>query len=255
MARRFLDLKLWAKTPYEEGSAEFWADVSLYNYVCDLYVQKMNGFRPPKTLQILLQSWNDERHHPWQVECNVGVSPKFNYNDFNNGDQRGKYLYVLNVIQEGMLELCEAFKWEKAIFESTYREVIAVDFALRVNFPSKLSRDRRTKAGLFIEKSPKTTSVSIELISDGTSSSIKLFDRPNRWSSDCLYDLCRFGKWFDKSTFGIYYNNGVIDVRYSLNDGSIIFSENGIPLKSIDFDKHFKIKSNQPYLPFSCKIR
>jgi len=49
MGRPFSDITLYTPGPYSVGTPEYIEEVSLQNYVSDLYVQKMYGYKPPKT--------------------------------------------------------------------------------------------------------------------------------------------------------------------------------------------------------------
>ena len=55
MGAPFSDITLYTPTPHPVGTPEYWEDISLKNFVSDLYVQKMYGYKPPKTSRITIQ--------------------------------------------------------------------------------------------------------------------------------------------------------------------------------------------------------
>jgi hypothetical protein len=55
MGAPFRDITLYTPTPFKVGTHEFIEEVSLINFVSDLYVQNMNGYKPPKTSRITIQ--------------------------------------------------------------------------------------------------------------------------------------------------------------------------------------------------------
>ena len=51
----FSDITLYNPTVNTVGTLEYIEQVSLQNFVSDLYVQNMNGYKPPKTSRITIQ--------------------------------------------------------------------------------------------------------------------------------------------------------------------------------------------------------
>jgi len=48
MGTPFSDITLYTPTSNNVGTPEYIEQVSLQNFVSDLYVQNMNGYKPPK---------------------------------------------------------------------------------------------------------------------------------------------------------------------------------------------------------------
>ena len=55
MGAPFSDITLYLPTPHTVGTPEYYEQTSLENFISDLYVQKMNGYKPPKTSRITIQ--------------------------------------------------------------------------------------------------------------------------------------------------------------------------------------------------------
>ena len=124
MGRPFSDITLYTPTPYAIGTPEYWEDTSLINFVSDLYVQKMNGYKPPKTTRITIQPfyygiWD----RTWKNGSIVAIASYYRYDEYAALDKKGKYKYILDIIQVSTLQLSEEYHWDKIVFENAYKEV------------------------------------------------------------------------------------------------------------------------------------
>jgi hypothetical protein len=217
MGTTFSDITLYIPTPHPVGSPDYITDTSLQNFVSDLYVQKMYGYKPPKISRITIQpEYHDDWKQTWRNGSIVAIAPYFSYKKYAEFEKAEKYRYILDLIQEATLQLSDEYKWEKLVFEKAYKEVIESNFAFKIDYPSKKSKDKGKAANLFIEKTETITSVNINLETSGSNYKIKLFEKRNMWWYDCTYLLARHSKWFDENRFGIYYQKGEIVIWYSL---------------------------------------
>lgn len=240
MRAPFSDITLYLPTPYNVGTPEYYEQISLENFVSDLYVQQMNGYKPPKTTRITIQSafhgvWNCT----WKNGSIVAIAPYFNYDEYAELDKKGKCKYILNVIQSATLPLSDEYGWNKTIFENAYRRVLESDFAFKINYPAKQSRDKTKVAALSIEKTETITSVFVNIEFNDSVITTKLFDKKNTWWYDCIYILARHNKWFDTDKFGIGYKKGPIDIWYSIEQNEVALFDNGKQVTRIDFRKYF----------------
>jgi hypothetical protein len=240
MATPFSDITLYTRTPHTVNTPEYWEEISLQNFISDLYVQKMYGYKPPKATGVSIQT---DFHGKWKQPHNFGsvfsIAPFFSFEEYNALEKKGKYQLILDLIQTAMLELSEVYQWDKAVFEKAYQEVIANDFNFKIDLPPKLSRDKKKSAKLSIEKTETLTTVYSEIEVNGTASKIKLFDKKNVWWYDCVYKICPFNKWFDNDKFGIHYRKGKIDIWYSIEKNEVGLFEMGNRVEVINFKKHF----------------
>ena len=82
MGAPFSDITLYTPTPYTVGTPEHWEETSLINFVSDLYVQNMNGYKPPKTSRITIQP---AYHDIWNKTCKNGsiiaIAPYFSHDE------------------------------------------------------------------------------------------------------------------------------------------------------------------------------
>jgi hypothetical protein len=242
MGRPFSDITLYTPIPHRVGTPGYWEVTSLENFVRDLYVQKMNGYKPPKTSRITIQPafhgiWN----RTWKSGSIVSIAPFYSHNEYALLDKHGKYKYILDLIQRVTLQLSEEYKWDRTVFEQAYNEVIESNFDFQIKYPAKMSRDKKKRANLIIEKDESITSVYVNIERNDSTIKSKLFDKKNIWWYDCAYILARHGKWLDKDKFGIGYSKGKIEAWYSIEKKEVVLLENGNRVSEIDFGKYFDL--------------
>ena len=240
MGAPFTDISLYTPTPHTPDTPEYWEETSLQNFVSDLYVQKMYGYKPPKATRVSIQpAFHGQWSRPWKHGSVISIAPYFNYEDYSILEKKGKYQYILDLIQTSMLQLCEEYNWEKFVFEKAYTEIIETDFLFRIEYPSKLSKDKKKSAKISIEKTETITTVYSDLEVNGSASKIKLFDKKNGWWYDCVYKLCPYNKWIDNDKFGIHYDKGIIDIWYSIEKDKVELFEKGNCVDVISFKNYF----------------
>jgi hypothetical protein len=240
MGRPFSDITLYTQTSHSVGTPEYYEETSLQNYVSDLYVRCMNGYKPPNTTRVCIQSgfykiWE----HSWKNGSIISIASNFQYDKYETLGKQGKYQYVLDVIQDAMLHLSEEYKWDKSVFEKAYKEVVKRNFIFKLDYATKISKDKKKIANLSIEKTETITSVYTDIQIAGSIFKIKLFDKNNVWWYDCAYILVKHSKWFDGDRFGISYAKGQINIWYSVKENEVALFENGIRVKEIEFKKFF----------------
>jgi hypothetical protein len=240
MGAPFSDITLYTPTPYKVGTPEYIEETSLQNFVSDLYMHKMHGYKPPKTTRITIQpAFHDTWDRTWKTGSIVAIAPYFNYDEYAALDKSGKYKYILDLIQSATLPLSDEYGWDKTVFENAYQEVLECNFNFKIDYAAKQSRDQKKTAFLSIQKTETTTSVFVNIGTDGLTTTNKLFDKKNIWWYDCVYILARYNKWFDTDRFGIGYKKGLIDIWYSLEQDEVALFDNGIKVTEIDFRKYF----------------
>lgn len=240
MGAPFSDITIYAPTPYTVGTPEYSEETSLINFVSDLYVQNMNGYKPPKISRITIQPayyniWN----RTWKNGSIVTIAPFFSHDEFSSLDKSGKYKYILDLIQTATMQLSDEYIWDKEIFESAYTKTLDANFNFRIEYPAKQSKDRKKSAMFIVIKTETITSAYVDININGIITTKKLFDKKNSWCYDCVYYLARYIKWFDSDRFGIAFGKGKIDIWYSLNNNSVELFDKGEKVKELDFRKYF----------------
>jgi hypothetical protein len=141
-----------------------------------------------------------------------------------------------------MLQLSEEYNWDKSIFEKAYQKVVESKFAFSIDYPTKLSRDKKKVANLRIEKNETITSGYAMIHIDASTSKIKLFDKKNWWWYDGACLLAKHAKWLDTDKFGISYAKGALEIWYSIEQKDVSFLEFGAEVKKIDFGRFFRLE-------------
>jgi hypothetical protein len=223
MGRPFSDITLYTPTPHTLGTPEYSEDASLTNFVSDLYVQKMHGYKPPKTTRITIQpAYHEIWNRTWKTGSIVAIAPFYSHNEFAVLDKRGKYKYILDVIQVSMLQLSEEYNWDRTVFENAYKEVIESNFEFRIDYPKKISRDKKKVGQVIVEKTEKITTLSLLFTIGNGTKKVKLFENRNWFWYDIAYKIAKNSKWLDNNTFGVYSKKTDRFGYYSLLDDVII---------------------------------
>ena len=240
MGTPFSDITLYTQTANIVGTTEYIEQVSLQNFVSDLYVQNMNGYKPPNTSRITIQpAFHNIWNKTWKTGSIVAIAPFFSLDTYLSLDKKGKLKYTLDLIQSATLSLSDEYGWDKTIFKNAYKKVLESDFIFHIDCQTKQSKDKKTIANLVIKKTETITSVYVKIQNGSSLITRKLFDKKNQYWYDCIYILAKHNKWFDTERFGIGYGKGKIDIWYSLDKDEIELFDNGNRVTEIDFKKYF----------------
>ena len=232
MGAPFRDITLYSPTETRVGTDAYKQERALLNYVSDLYIQYMRGYKPPNTTRVTIEpSYYGIWKQTWKIGSLKLIATYFNYQDFLALSKKGKYLYTLDVIHKSMLELSDEYEWDRAVFENAYAEMIKNDFVFRIEYPSKMSRDRRKAGGIVIEKSDLETTLFVNLITDTAQKTVKLFHKKNWWRYDKAYSMAKAGKWFDNNRFGIEDKYSKWKVWYDLMTHKVAFEKEDVLLQ------------------------
>src|SRR5690606_36719005 len=129
MGAPFSDITLYTPTLHPVGTPEYWEDTSLKNFVSDLNVQKMYGYKPPKTSRITIQpAYHNIWNRTWKNGSIVAIALFYSHEEYISLDKKGRYKYILDIIQVATLQLSDEYIWDRAFFEKAYKEIIENDF-------------------------------------------------------------------------------------------------------------------------------
>jgi hypothetical protein len=240
MGRPFSDITLYIPTPYSKETPQYLEETSLHNFVSDLYVVKMHGYKPPRATRICIQPgyfgiWD----RTWKNGSIFSIACEFLRDRYESLDKQGKYRYILDIIQEAMIQLSNEHHWDNSIFERAYQEVIDCDFIFSIDFPTKMSRDRRKDANIRIQKTETRTFAYAIIKTASSTMKIKLFEKRNNYWYDCIYPLARHSKWIDSDKFGIFFSKGMVETFYSIEEDKVYLLQSGVPVHEIEFAKLF----------------
>ena len=223
MGAPFSDITLYLPTPHIVGTSGYDEELAIENFVSDLYVRKMNGYKPPKTSRITIQpAFHEIWKRTWKNGSIVAIAPYFSYDEYAILDKRGKYKYILDLIQVATLQLSDEYQWDKTVFESAYKEVIESDFEFKITYPPKMSRDKKKLGQVVIEKTEKITVLNLLFTIGNNTKKVKLFENRNWFWYDIAYEMAKNSKWLDNNSFGVYSKKRDKFGYYSLLDDVII---------------------------------
>ncbi|MGN6417377.1 MAG: hypothetical protein ACTHMC_07795 [Pseudobacter sp.] len=239
MGAPFTDITLYGPTRYPREDPRHAEETALANYVSDLYVWNMNGYKPVGATRICIQPafygiWKG----PNKLGSVVSVATEFNHDQYEAADKTGRYHYVLELIHKVMLELSDEYNWDKSVFENAYNSVIRENFRFAVNYPVKHSKDRKKKGCLRIEKTETIASLFVHIETENGNIDIKIFDKKNFHWDDATYQFAKNQKWFNNDAFGFSWSNATIVVYYSIEMGQLFFFESCQPVQTINFRRH-----------------
>ena len=242
MAASFSDITLYISTPYKNDTPEYWEETSLKNFVCDLYVQRMNGYKPPQATRITLQpDYYDIWDRTWKNGSIFSIAPLFEREKYEDLDKRGKYQYILDIVHNSMIQLGEEYKWDRQVFEGAYKEIIESNFSFIINYPSKTSKDKKKQGKLVIQKTETMTTVYTVIKIGDVSVSRKLFDKRNWFWYDSAYQMATHNKWLDNERFGIQIKKLNFSVWYSLTEDKVLFEVNGNVKDEYNLERMFTL--------------
>lgn len=240
MSTPFRDITIYAPTTTVVGTPQYQEEIAAINYICDLYVQHMDGYKPPKTTRITIQpAFHDTWKRTRKIGSVVAVAPYFNYDEFSSLDKVGKYRYILELIQTSVRQLSEEYQWDIKVFEAAYRKTIDSRFIYRLEHPPKKSKDRHMSGWLVVEKTESLTTASVYIQIGDRVVTRKLLDKKNWWCHDKIYVLAKYCKWMDSDLFGISYEKWNIKVLYSVDKGEVLYYERGKSVPFINFEQYY----------------
>jgi len=242
MGASFSDITLYTSTPYKNDTPEYWEETSLKNFVSDLYVQKMHGYKPPQATRITLQpDYYNIWDRTWKNGSIFSIAPLFEREKYEALDKRGKYQYILDIVHGSMIQLGREYNWDNEVFEAAYKEIIESEFSFIIDYPFKTSKDRNKQGKLVIEKTERTTTVNAVIKIGDKSVSGKLFDKRNWFWYDSAYQIAKHYRWLDNERFGIQIKKLNFSVWYSLADDKVLFEVNGEVKDEYNLERMFTL--------------
>lgn len=236
MSASFEDITIYHFTPEKMGKARCIRDKQECQFVCDLYVQKMYHYKPPRCTRIVIIPGEvaEDRHANMYTSI-AHFYPAYNYDEFKKLNKKARYIYILNLIQEGAMRLASKFEWDESVFELAYKEVLATNFVFVIGYPAKLSRNRKTSAQISIEKTETLSSVFVKINGAASFAKIKLFEKRNGGCDDMAYVLIKTCKWFDSDKFGVDYKESKMKIVYSIEQQKVIHYKSGKKIRTSSF--------------------
>jgi len=200
------------------------------NYICDFYHKLLNGYKPPKTGRICIhiakeKIWDE----PSYFGAICSIANTIDEDKYISFSQIDKYKYILDIVHQSCLTLAKHYNWDISIFQNAFDTIYKLDFKFTLDYPQKLSKDKKTLAHVQIEKTETTSFLYLIFSANDLNKKIKLFEKTNWYWYDSVYKFAANSKWLDKVTFGVKSKDNGRFAYYSFLDdimiGKIEFGE------------------------------
>ena len=211
-------------TVYYENEKKPWTDFRYEtNYISDMYHNRLDGYKPPKTGRICLHLRGKkifEKPNYFGAICSYDV--EFDFAKYNAIESKpDRYKFILDSIHRTILEMADILNWDKEVFIKSYDSILRDNFKFIKEYPTKTSRDKKTVGQVTIEKTETKTILRLT-ISNGQSLEAKLIEKKNWFWFDSGYQLADKMKWIDKNNFGYKSKKTDKAVYYSLPDKRVV---------------------------------
>ena len=231
MSHRLYDITL-----YYKGSGEIAKEFAMkQNLVSDLYVQYLNGYKPPKTTRISVNLDDQDEVRGYCGSSILSVYAHFDKDEFWTLTNEEQKISILSTVHRIALLCADKYDWDKEIFESAYKKVIEVDFKYEFKFKKKSSPNRQYKACLQLNKNEKYATLSV-IFFDKSEHEIKVVELLKTFQHEMFYgNFIKKNKWLNNQDFGVYSRNEEIVIKASLDKEKleIIIDPKKIALKSL----------------------
>lgn len=213
MSNRLHDITL-----YYNGSGEIAKEFAMkQNLVSDLYVQYLNGYKPPKTTRISVTLDDEDEVSGYFGSSILSVYAHFDQDEFWTLTDEEQKTYILSTVHRIALFCADKHDWDKEIFESAYKKVIEVDFKYEFRFKKKSSPNRQHKACIQLNKNEKYATLSVVFFNK-SETEIKLLELLKTFQHEMFYsNFIKKNKWLNNQTFVIYTSNEEILIKASLD--------------------------------------
>ena len=135
---------------YPEGEkAKFFA--LKHNVISDLYVHYLDGYKPPKTTRISVQL-SDSDYIRGYLGSILMVEAKFNKDSYWELGDKDKNKVILDTVHRIAMLCVNKYNWDSEVFINAYEKVIQADFIYEIELKKKLSKNKKYKASILIEK-------------------------------------------------------------------------------------------------------
>lgn len=241
MDKGLKDITLYCTTHYQAGTDEYIKEIALYNYISDLYIVCLRGYKPPGVTCISIEAKTPKK---WDRSYKQGslilTSALFNYQEYITLSTKDQYRLILEMLHETMLELSNEYKWDNSSFINAYNEVIERDYSFKLVYPVKKSMDRKKDANAFVTKTERNTWINSAIIIDGVVMEINLLEKKNFWWYDCAYKFAKESRWLTNDKFGFSFKPGNISIYYSVSDRKTYFEKDSIECNQEEIEKVLK---------------
>jgi hypothetical protein len=212
MSHRLYDITLYY---YPEGP-EARRFTLMQNIVSDLYVQFLDGYKPPKTsrISVRLAEADDPGRHFGSI---LSPTAEFDKERYWKLDAAAQKRMILDTVHR-IARLCAAhFDWSIDPFNKAYQEVLDANFEYCLESKPKASRDRKHSATVRLQKNESHAIISA-VFRDRDGKEKRVVELLRSFQHPMFYgELMRGYKWFNNHEFGLFTPGEEITIKASLD--------------------------------------
>jgi len=185
-------------------------------FVCELYHDNLNNYKPSHTSRICLDISSEiAEANPHYFGSICHSSHYFDKQKFLKLEKFQRYEFILDYVHNSILAIAVVLDWNKSVFLNAYSEVKSKNYKFLKEFPAKFSPDRKKKGQAILEKTENMSKWSLRVFGEDINITIIMIQKSNFYPLDVNPILAKKSKWIDNDKFGykdvrsektIYYN-------------------------------------------------
>lgn len=215
MSRKLTDISLYTNYSAEEEKRIF-SGVNR-KVISDLYVLYLDGFKPKGTSRISVTLGYDN-WYDFYFGSILSVRTKFDKDEFLEKDKTGKQKHILDTVHRIALFCAEKYNWETTSFEKAYQRVLDSKFIYIAEGKRKLSKDKKHKASILLEKNDEFAAISTRFY-DKEGYIVRQVELLKSFNDEMFYGgIIKNNKWFTNTEFGISNSSGELVIKASLEE-------------------------------------
>ncbi|WP_413668717.1 hypothetical protein ACEN9X_01450 [Mucilaginibacter sp. Mucisp86] len=185
------------------------------NLISDLYIDFLNGYKPPGTTRISVNIGNEDYIRGYFGSI-LNVEAIFNEKEYWLSQPENQNKIILNTIHRIAIFCAEKYGWDRAFFDNAYNKVIECGFIYKKELKRKPSKDRKHQASLLLEKNGDSATISVNFYNPKGEflKSVKLlksFHHTMHYKKALTNN-----RWFNNLDFGIHLRDQEIIIKASL---------------------------------------
>lgn len=186
------------------------------NVISDLYIQYLNGYKPPKTSRITVRLTEQDNINGY-IGSILGVEIKFDKDNYWTLSDKKQNQAILDTVHYVAMLCADKYGWDKSIFKEAYSKVMETDFKYIFEGKKKTSRDRKHKAAIELKKNETCTTISV-VFYDKSDNKIKTIELFKSFQHSMFYGgIIKKNKWFNNREFGLYTKSEELIISASLD--------------------------------------
>ena len=172
-------------------------------FVCELYHDNLNNYKPPHTSRICLDISSEKTEaNPYYFGSICHSSHYFDKEKYFTLEKLGRYDFLLDYIHNSILAITDKLEWDKSVFIKAFSEVKSKNYKYFKEFPAKFSPDKKKKGQAILEKNETMSKWSLHIFGKDIDITTIMIQKCNSYPLDANPILAKKSKWIDNDKFG-----------------------------------------------------